>query len=242
MGERPARPQNVWCPDAIWDLTTRCWTQEAAARPNAQEIYEFFRSTLSTPTTSQTDPSPHESEVPNGSKVTELISTPGACADSGTIIHPTQLSATASAGNNGQQAVRKCSSLTQSQQHFQQQSPQSSRPTASYPWSTRRLVLSPTVLKDLNRPDVVPPTDPSPSPFPQYGHALPATETGDSELYLFGGLVRETARNDLYLFHTRDLSATLIQTAGEIPSPTFGHSGGTPRSDRISILTHSNDT
>ncbi|KAE9404369.1 kinase-like protein [Gymnopus androsaceus JB14] len=49
MGERPARPQNVWCSDAIWDLTTRCWTQEAAARPNAQEIYEFFRSTLSSP-------------------------------------------------------------------------------------------------------------------------------------------------------------------------------------------------
>lgn len=30
-------------------------------------------------------------------------------------------------------------------------------------------------------------------------------------------------RNDLYLFSTRDLSATLLQTAGEIPSPRVGH-------------------
>jgi hypothetical protein len=64
---------------------------------------------------------------------------------------------------------------------------------------------------------------PSPSPFPRYGHALPATATSSGELYLFGGLVRETARNDLYLFSTRDLSATLVQTGGEIPSPRVGH-------------------
>ncbi|KAE9391219.1 kinase-like protein [Gymnopus androsaceus JB14] len=51
MGDRPARPQNVWYPDAIWDLTTQCWTQEASARPNAQEIYEFFQATLTIPTT-----------------------------------------------------------------------------------------------------------------------------------------------------------------------------------------------
>lgn len=35
--------------------------------------------------------------------------------------------------------------------------------------------------------------------------------------------MRETARNDLYLFSTRDLSATLLQTGGEIPSPRVGH-------------------
>ncbi|KAE9402611.1 kinase-like protein [Gymnopus androsaceus JB14] len=51
-GERPARPQNIWYPDAIWDLTTRCWTQEAAARPSAQEIYDFLQTTLTTSTTS----------------------------------------------------------------------------------------------------------------------------------------------------------------------------------------------
>jgi hypothetical protein len=35
--------------------------------------------------------------------------------------------------------------------------------------------------------------------------------------------VREAARNDLYLFSTRDLSATLLQTGGEVPSPRVGH-------------------
>jgi hypothetical protein len=40
---------------------------------------------------------------------------------------------------------------------------------------------------------------------------------------LFGGLVREAARNDLYMIQTRDNAATLMQTAGEPPSPRVGH-------------------
>jgi hypothetical protein len=44
-------------------------------------------------------------------------------------------------------------------------------------------------------------------------------------LFLFGGLVHDSARNDLYVFSTRDLSATLLQTSGEIPSPRVGHAG-----------------
>jgi hypothetical protein len=75
----------------------------------------------------------------------------------------------------------------------------------------------------LNKPGVVPPTSPSPSPFPRYGHALPATPTASGDLYVFGGLVRESARNDLYLFSSRDHSATLLQTAGDGPSPRVGH-------------------
>lgn len=50
---------------------------------------------------------------------------------------------------------------------------------------------------------------------------MAATSTG--ELFLFGGLVRDTVRNDLYLFSTRDISATLLQTAGEVPLPRVGH-------------------
>lgn len=91
----------------------------------------------------------------------------------------------------------------------------------SYPWAARRIVLPPPVV--LNKPGVVPPTSPSPSPFPRYGHALPATSTASGHLYLFGGLVRESARNDLYLFSAQDYSATLLQTGGEIPSPRVGH-------------------
>ncbi|KAG6862189.1 hypothetical protein C0995_004271 [Termitomyces sp. Mi166 len=97
--------------------------------------------------------------------------------------------------------------------------PPSQRP--AYPWSSRRLVLHPPVV--LNKPGIVPPTSPSPCPFPRYGHALPATATVTGDLYLFGGLVREVARNDLYLFSTRDNSTTLLQTAGEVPTPRVGH-------------------
>lgn len=52
---------------------------------------------------------------------------------------------------------------------------------------------------------------------------MPMTPTNSGDLYLFGGLVRETVRNDLYLFSARDLSATLLQTGGEVPSPRVGH-------------------
>ncbi|KAG6336140.1 hypothetical protein ID866_2950 [Astraeus odoratus] len=101
----------------------------------------------------------------------------------------------------------------------QPQPPPPQRP--AYPWSVRRLILPPPVV--IPKPGVASVTAPSPSPFPRYGHALPATATAAGELYLFGGLVREAARNDLYLFTARDLSATLVQTTGEIPSPRVGH-------------------
>jgi hypothetical protein len=117
---------------------------------------------------------------------------------------------------------------SQSQPPSAVQQPTSTAPASTpsqsrqvYPWSARRLNLPPPAV--IPKPGVVPPTGPSPSPFPRYGHALPATCTQAGELFLFGGLVRETARNDLYLFSTRDLSATLLQTAGEIPSPRVGH-------------------
>ncbi|KAE9402996.1 hypothetical protein BT96DRAFT_990639 [Gymnopus androsaceus JB14] len=42
-GERPTRPQNIWCSDTLWDLTTRCWMEIAAARPHASEVYEILR-------------------------------------------------------------------------------------------------------------------------------------------------------------------------------------------------------
>lgn len=107
------------------------------------------------------------------------------------------------------------------QQPPPQQQQQQQQQRTAYPWSQRRLLLPPPVT--LPKPGVQPPTQPSPSPFPRYGHALPATATATGELFLFGGLVRDVVRNDLYLFSTRDLSATLLQTAGEIPSPRVGH-------------------
>lgn len=103
----------------------------------------------------------------------------------------------------------------------QSSGPQPPPQRPAYPWSARPLTLLPPIV--LNKPAVVPPTSPSLSPFPRYGHALPATASAAGDLYIFGGLVREVARNDLYLFSTRDNSATLLQTWGEIPSPRVGH-------------------
>ncbi|RDB28536.1 Tip elongation aberrant protein 1 [Hypsizygus marmoreus] len=88
---------------------------------------------------------------------------------------------------NGPTAPPQSSS---SSQPAQQQRP-------AYPWSARRLNLPPPVV--LNKPGVVPPTSPSPSPFPRYGHALPSTATAAGDLYIFGGL-----------------------TGGEVPSPRVG--------------------
>ncbi|TFK30826.1 hypothetical protein FA15DRAFT_579721 [Coprinopsis marcescibilis] len=105
----------------------------------------------------------------------------------------------------------------QQQQQQQQQQPQ--RP--GYPWSVRQLNLLPPAV--LPKPGAVPPSSPSPSPFPRYGHALPANPTSSGELYLFGGLVRESPKNDLYVIQSKDNSAQLVQTAGEPPSPRVGH-------------------
>jgi len=89
-------------------------------------------------------------------------------------------------------------------------------------WSAPRLVLKAPLT--IPKPGVEPPIGPSPSPFPRYGYALPATGTQAGELFLFGGLVRETPRNDLYRFSTRGLMrATLLETGGDIPSPRVGH-------------------
>ena len=43
------------------------------------------------------------------------------------------------------------------------------------------------------------------------------------DFFIFGGLVDDQIRNDLYLFSATDLSATLLQTTGEVPSPRVGH-------------------
>jgi hypothetical protein len=88
-----------------------------------------------------------------------------------------------------------------------------------HPWSEHRLNLLPPAFLSKN----VPYSGPSPSPFPRYGHALSAAAAAAGELFLFGGRVHNSLFNDLYAISTRDLSATLLQTRGEIPSPRVGH-------------------
>ncbi|SOV01299.1 related to KEL1 - involved in cell fusion and morphology [Ustilago sp. UG-2017a] len=114
-----------------------------------------------------------------------------------------------------------------------------------YPWSQRGLVMKPPKFLDESRQ--APPGALSPFPFPRYGHAVNQMASASGELYLFGGLVRESVKNDLYTVYVDKLisqtpnsppnatgpgsvnpsqiyaSATLVQTTGEIPPPRVGH-------------------
>lgn len=112
-----------------------------------------------------------------------------------------------------------------------------------YPWSQRPLTMNPPRFLDDSRqaqPGAV-----SPSPFPRYGHAVNSVASNIGEVYLFGGLVRESVKNDLYVINAErvtqpasqtspptagasgalpgGVSATLVQTTGEIPPPRVGH-------------------
>jgi hypothetical protein len=122
--------------------------------------------------------------------------------------------------NNGSNPTIPSSNSIQSQQQPPPQQQQQRHQPAS-PWSARRLTLLPPSI--LNKPGVIAPTTPSPPPFPRYGHALPANAGANGELFIFGGLVKESARNDVYLFSTKDNSASLLQTTGSAPSPRMGH-------------------
>ena len=110
---------------------------------------------------------------------------------------------------------------SQREQPSGEQGQQATRQRCPYPWSQRRLLLPPPVI--IPKPGVTPPTTPSPPPFPRYAPSLPATTTSTGDLFLFGGLAQDQVRNDLYLFSTSALSATLLHTMGAIPSPRVGH-------------------
>jgi chromosome segregation ATPase len=105
-----------------------------------------------------------------------------------------------------------------------------------YPWSQRTLFMNPPRFLDEARQ--APPGALSPTPFPRYGHAANAFASANGEVYLFGGLVRESVKNDLYVVYVDkvaqppsaitgvaagNVNATLVQTMGEIPPPRVGH-------------------
>lgn len=113
-----------------------------------------------------------------------------------------------------------------------------------YPWSHRRLGLLPPAPFP-NEPETRGSAGmrPSPSPFPRYGHsvnAMTALHSKDGtlgDLYIFGGLVADQIRNDLYVLnvaplapglppqavHNQILTVGLVETRGEVPRPRIGH-------------------
>jgi hypothetical protein len=94
---------------------------------------------------------------------------------------------------------------TRSQSQSLQQK-QQSQPV--YPWSAQATPSGSSLL-----------------PSPQEAHTLSTTTTTTRELFLFGGFVHKTKSPSdvLYVISTRDFSATLLQTTGDIPSPRSAH-------------------
>lgn len=87
-----------------------------------------------------------------------------------------------------------------------------------HPCSTHRLQLLPPV--GLGASTV---TFPSPSPFPRHGFSVHANPTPSGEIFLFGGFYASEPRKDLYRISSRERSANLLQTAGDIPPARIGH-------------------
>ena len=61
------------------------------------------------------------------------------------------------------------------------------------------------------------------SPFPRDSHTLTATTTAAGELFIFGGYTHDRTSSDLYVISTRDFTATLWQTTGEVPTSRALH-------------------
>ncbi|KAL7423305.1 hypothetical protein Q5752_002606 [Cryptotrichosporon argae] len=96
----------------------------------------------------------------------------------------------------------------------------------SYPWSTRPLRLF--------QPSGSPPGTAPLSPFPRWGLAVPNFPSHSGHMLLFGGLVQDELRNDLWSLDVRDCSVQLVKTKGDAPSPRVGHASAI--ADRIMLV------
>lgn len=117
--------------------------------------------------------------------------------------------------------------------------------TVLYPWAQRKLNLLPSALLSpldpsnplaqvSNNTIYGPPSAP---PFPRYGHSVnPVASIPGGDLYVFGGLVQNAVKNDLYILSCAPnsgnggagpppgtLNVGLVETRGEEPGPRVGH-------------------
>ncbi|GAA5993422.1 hypothetical protein JCM5350_006875 [Sporobolomyces pararoseus] len=115
--------------------------------------------------------------------------------------------------------------------------------TVLYPWSQRKISLLPSQLLPPPSANVSSnhPSSPSapilgpqsPPPFPRYGHSVNPIASPNGDLYIFGGLVANSVKNDLYLVScsspqfgsgpASNLGVSLVETRGEVPGPRVGH-------------------
>ena len=83
-----------------------------------------------------------------------------------------------------------------------------------YPWYRRRLLASDNASRY---------TPTQPSLFPRCDFSLSTSGSTGAGLNLFGGLVNDRAKNDVYTISVKDQSVTRLYTIGDIPQPRFGH-------------------
>ncbi|CEL57233.1 Tip elongation aberrant protein 1 OS=Schizosaccharomyces pombe (strain 972 / ATCC 24843) GN=tea1 PE=1 SV=1 [Rhizoctonia solani AG-1 IB] len=115
------------------------------------------------------------------------------------------------------------------------QSGGSSRPRQDYPWSVRRLqVEAPMRVAGGTGTSVTSMTGP---PLPRYGHSVPLVATPGGDIFVFGGLVKDQVKDDLWMLRgvwgpdagtrraTKEMGvvASLLETTGDAPGPRVGH-------------------
>ncbi|KAH7320431.1 hypothetical protein B0J17DRAFT_685680 [Rhizoctonia solani] len=115
------------------------------------------------------------------------------------------------------------------------QSGNSSRPRQDYPWSVRRLQIEgPLRVPGGNGQSV---TSMSGPPLPRYGHSVPLIATPGGDIFVFGGLVKDQVKDDLWMFRgvwgpdassrrtSKEMGvvASLLETTGDAPGPRVGH-------------------
>lgn len=100
-----------------------------------------------------------------------------------------------------------------------------------------------------------------PPPFPRYGHSANTIANTNGQIFIFGGLVADSAMNDLWLLETdgahfpnaNSIRAHWVQANGDLPPPRVGHrsvlwknwiliwGGDTLNSDPIGVPSPSQD-
>ncbi|WVF69370.1 hypothetical protein IAT40_004146 [Kwoniella sp. CBS 6097] len=100
--------------------------------------------------------------------------------------------------------------------------------TTNYPWMVRPLVLVPNMNSPPQAQGVIS------SPFPRYGLSVPAFPSHSGHMLIFGGLVQERVRNDLWSMDIKSCKTLLVKTRGDAPMPRVGHASA--MADRIMIV------
>ncbi|ORY28504.1 hypothetical protein BCR39DRAFT_535012 [Naematelia encephala] len=103
--------------------------------------------------------------------------------------------------------------------------PSTTAPPTSYPWSTRPI--------RLYAPQTSPPAVPQ-SPFPRYGLSVPAFPSHSGHMLIFGGLVHDIVKNDLWSMDVRDCTTMPVKTKGDAPMGRVGHAAAI--ADRIMLI------